>query len=104
MSQAHHQPKQAISHLQELEDQEEVKETSEGTTSSLHGVEAYCKGVDFAPTNHKEKREMAEKGITTWHKLSQASIFVCSSKQSIFPKPIIEKKKTGFILLHGKKT
>lgn len=62
MAQSHHQPKQAISHLQELEDQEEVKEGSKEMTSSSHGAEAYCTRVDFAPTNHSEKREMAEKG------------------------------------------
>jgi len=67
VSQSHHQPKRAISHLQELEGREEAKESSKGMTSSLHGAEACCKEVDFAPTNHREKREMAEKEITTQH-------------------------------------
>ena len=63
VAQSHHQPKQAISRLRELEDQEEVKEGSEGMISSSHGAEVYCTGVGFAPTNHREKREMAVKKI-----------------------------------------
>jgi hypothetical protein len=61
VSQSRHPPKQAISHLQELEGQEEAKGNSEEMISSLHGEEACCKVVDFAPTNHREKREMPEK-------------------------------------------
>jgi hypothetical protein len=45
----------------ELEGQEEAKGNSEEMTSSLHGDEACCKVVDFAPTNHRGKREMPEK-------------------------------------------
>jgi hypothetical protein len=51
--------------LQELEGREKVKESSKGITSSLHDAEACCKEVDFAPTDYREKMEMAEKGITT---------------------------------------
>jgi hypothetical protein len=60
--------------LQELEGWEKVKESSKGITSSLHDAEACCKEVDFAPTNYREKREMAEKGITTQYKINQYKI------------------------------
>lgn len=40
-------------------------------SSSLHGAEACCREVDFAPANHREKREMAEKEITTRPQLNQ---------------------------------
>jgi hypothetical protein len=53
VSQSRHPPKQAISHLQELEGQEEAKGNSEEMISSLHGEEACCKVV------------------TTWHKINQ---------------------------------
>jgi len=46
VSQSHHRPKQAISHLQELEGREEATENSEGMSSSLHGAEACCKEVE----------------------------------------------------------
>lgn len=71
VSQSHHRPKQAVSHLRELEGPEEAKESSEEMTSSLHGVEACCKEVDYAPIYHREKREMAEKEITTRYKHNQ---------------------------------
>lgn len=66
--QSHHQPKQAISRLQEQEDREEVNEGSEGMTFSSHGAGACCTGVNFAPTNHREKREMAKRKIRIQHK------------------------------------
>lgn len=55
------QPMLVASHLQEQEDQEEVRETSEGMMTSLHGATGNCREVGFAPTNHSGKMEMADR-------------------------------------------
>ena len=49
-------------------------------TFSSHGVEAYYTGVDFAPTNHREKKEMAEKKTNLQFNFSQVFCHPCQSR------------------------
>jgi len=57
-------------------------------TFSSHGVVAYYTGVDFAPTNHKEKKEMAENKRNLQFDFSQIFCRLCL----VYPKLLCEEQ------------